>query len=267
MNRWQTVRQMRALLVAATWDDGAPVFPGGSVIVTDRPREKAMRDLRPPFAIIHPGDTTPDPDMDEQPGLLQMDFTVSVAVTNEQDQVGETALIGANRISGSAGRGLLEVEELLQTALLQLGPAAGMEIAFRGAGAVATGEHPTLGYVATGDFKFRSLGTVFRTYQAPSGLVASLAAGTITFGWNASPRFDARRFILRRVAGAAPPVNSAAGTGIVLGGVPDGAGVVAATNAPGSGTWTYGLFLAYDDVGGGTDRAVSGVQAITVVVP
>lgn len=267
MNRWQIVRQVRALLAAATWADGGLVFPVDSIIVTDRPRERAMKDLRPPVAIIHPGDSGIDPEREEQPGLLQIDVTIGVAVANEQDQLGESALLGANRITGSSGRGLLEVEELLQTTLLQLGPAAGMPIVFRGASAVATGEHPTFGYVATGDFRFRAMGTVARTYQPPTGLAASVAGGTVTLTWTASPRFDARRFILRRAAGTTPPADSTSGTGVVLGGSPDGAGVVTVDDAPGSGTWSYALFLAYDDTGSGTDRAISDGENVPAVVP
>ncbi len=263
MNRLQIARQVQHLLRQATWADSGLVFAADSVIVTMGLSDKAMREKRLPLALIRVGTTTPDPDMDEQPGLQAIDVAIALVVSNANDQLGEVALVGANRTEGSAGRGLFEVEEKLVTTLLQLGPASGMPVTFRSAGAAQASLDESLGYLVACDYRFRALGTTARTYQAPSGLAASSGAA---FTWNASPRSDARRFILRRASGSTAPATVADGTGITLGGSPDGAGVTSKTDSPGAGTWSYSLFLAYDDADLGADVAYSDPQKITVTI-
>lgn len=267
MNRLQISRQVQYLLRQATWADGGLVFASDSVLVTMGLSMKAMREKRLPLALIRVGTATPDPDMDEQPGVQGVEITISVVVRHEQDQFGEVALLGANRVAGSDGRGLFEVEEKVQSALLQIGPASGLPIVFRGTGAAQATLDEGLGYIVACDYRFRALGTIARTYQAPSGFSGSSGA-TLALTWNAAVRWDARRFILRRASGSTAPATSASGTGVTLGGSPDGAGVTSKTDSPGSGTWSYSLFAVYDDTDAGADGTVSDAQTLTgLVVP
>lgn len=263
MNRWQIGKQVKALLAAATWADSGLVFPSGSVLVTARARENAMKDLRLPIAIVLPGAGQADEERQEQPGLLSFDLLVSIVVKNEADQVGETTLLGHGRQGGSRGRGLLEVEERVMTTLLQLGPASGLPIELRHQSDPELGETSDFGYIATAQYQFRARGTTFRTYQRPTRLVATGGVGTVSLSWVNPPRFDFRRAILRRAAGATPPASSVAGTGVTLGASPDGAGVTTKVDAPGAGTWSYALFAAYDDTGAGSDVAISDAEVVS----
>lgn len=265
MNRLQIGRQIQYLLRQVVWADSSVVFATDSVLVTMGLSDKAMREKRLPLALVRVGAATPDPDMDEQPGVEAVDLTASLVVHHEGDQLGEVVLIGSNRVSGSDGRGLFEVEELVRAALLQIGPASGLPIVARGAGAAQATLDEGLGYIAACDLRFRALGTVVRTYQKPSGFVRT-GTTTAILAWNASRRWDFRRFILRRAAGSTAPATSASGTGVTLGGTPDGASATGVTDTPGAGTFSYSLFAVYDDTDAGSDVATSAAETITVTV-
>ena len=143
--------------------------------------------------------------------------------------------------------------------------ASGFPIVFRGASQAQPTYIETLGYIAFGDYKFEALGTLSRTYQAPSGFKRT-GTTTAILTWNAATRWDARRFVLRFASGATPPATIVAGTGITLGGTPDGNGVVTVTHSPGAGTYSYSLFAVYDDVNGSSDVAVSAPQTLASLV-
>lgn len=265
MNDLQILRQVQKLLRAAMWADSGLVFASAAVRTTMGLREEVIPDLPLPAALIRPGRCSADPDLGEQPGFERIGVVVSLVVANAQDQFGETLLVGANRTGGSDGRGLLEVKEIVKTTLLQLGPASGMPIAFRSSENPDPAVMQALGYVGYVDIIFEALGTSARTYQAPSGL-ARTGTTTAVLTWTASPRWDFRRFILRRASGSTPPATSTDGTGVTLGGSPDGAAAVGVTDSPGAGTWSYSLFAVYDDADAGSDVAVSAPQTLTVVV-
>ena len=266
MNRNQIVRQVQSLLRAATWADTTVAFAEDSVLVTLGVPEKAAVEKRLPLVLIRPGAENADPDLGEQPGLCRIEVVVTVIVANAQDQFGETSLIGAGRDTGSTGRGLLEVEELVKEALLQKGAETGMNVIFRSSSTQEPIPHASLGYVVVGNYRFEAIGTVDRTYQTPSGFAATGGVGQVALSWNASRRFDARRFILRRASGATAPASATDGTGVTLGGTPDGSGVTSVTDTPlAAGTYSYALFLAYDDVLGDADEEISAAQTVTSV--
>ena len=267
MNRLQFARQIQTLLRAITWADSAVLFAPGCVIATAGMWEESVKERRLPLALIRPGAVQIDPTMSERPDLMRIDFTITLVVATAGDQYGETTMIGANRTGGSKGRGLLEVEELVLAALAQLGPASGMPIVYRGASAAQPTYNEHLGYMLVCDYTYEALGTVSRTYQAPSGLVATGGSGSAALSWNASVRYDKRRFILRRASGSTPPATSSSGTGITLGGTPDGANVTSKTDTGlSAGTYSYSLFAVYDDTNASTDVATSAAQAVTVIV-
>lgn len=276
MNRWQIAKQAQFILRNAVWPGTTdPVFAqaadgtvgAGSVIVTGFPKESAVRTARMPLAFIALGAEVNDPDMGDSPDLVRCDVNVGIVVASETDDMGEAAMVGANRGTGSDGRGLLEVEERVKTELLQVGPGSGLPIIFRDATAADGAPHPQWNYVAMTQLAFQATGTTFRTYQPPSGLAATGGAGQVALSWNASARWDQRRFILRYAAGTTPPATSSSGTGVALSGSPSGAGVTSVTvTGLSAGTYAFALFLAYDDDNSGTDAAVSGSQTVTATV-
>ncbi len=266
MNRYQIARQVQHLLRQATWADAELVFAESSVVITLGTTETVLTEQRLPLALVRPGAASIDPDMRERPDLLRVEFAVGLVVANAQDQYGEAALVGSNRTGGSFGRGLLEVEERVLSALTALGPASGLPIVFRGASVAEPSLVPGLGYVAFCDYRFEALGTTAPTYEAPSGFLAPASGGTVSATWNSPTRWDHRRFILRRASGSTAPATSSSGSGVTLGGTPDGSGVTSVADTPGAGTWSYSLFAVYDDVDASDDEQTSAPQSVVGVV-
>lgn len=266
MNRSQIVRQIQSMLRAATWDDAEVAFAEDSVVVTLGMTEAVATEKRFPLVLIRPGTEAADPDMGEQPGLVRIEIVIDVVVANAQDQFGEVTLVGANRDTGSTGRGLLEVEELIKTTLLQKGLASGVSIILRSSSAAQPQMHSQIGYIAMCSYRFEVLGTTARTYQAPNGFTATGGSGQVSLAWNDSNRWDIRRFILRRASGATAPATSSSGTGVTLGGSPDGADVNSVTDTGlAAGVYSYALFAVYDDTNSDTDVAVSAAATYTSV--
>lgn len=258
MNTDQIARQVKYLLQAAVWADAAQVFASESVMVSLGMAAAVAAEKRLPFALIRPGSETPH---EEQPSQTKIEFTVTVVVSNQGDQYGEAMLIGAHRGAGSVGRGLLEVEARVKSALVQIGAASGVPILFRGAGAAAASQVEGLGYVVWRDYRFAAEGTIVETYQAPSGLVRT-GTTTAILAWNASPRFDFYGFVLRRASGATPPATIADGTGVTLSSIT----ATSKTDTPGAGTYSYSLFAQYDDTSSGAAVATSAPQTLVSVV-
>jgi hypothetical protein len=271
VNRLQIARQVKYLLQQATWPDAAVVFPTPCVLVTMGLWQNVLQANRLPLAIVRPGAVVVDPKMaGESTQLVRIEFAVSILVATSGDQYGETTLVGANRGGGgSKGRGLLEVEEKMMAVLFQLGPASGLPIIFRGASQAQPTYDESLGYVAFGDYRFEATGTTDRTYQPPAGLKRTGSGSSVALSWNQRTRWDFRRFVLRRAAGATPPATTASGTGVTLGGSPDGGGTTpptSVTDTPGAGTYSYSLFQIYDDTDSGTDVAASPPQTLSSLV-
>jgi len=266
VNRLQIARQVQTLLRAVAWADAEVAFAADSVVITLGIAEDVAIEPRLPLVMIRPGNEDSDPGNDEEPGSVGIEFSVVVVVANAQDQHGETALIGSQRTTGSTGRGLLEVEELVKLALLQKGPASGLPIVFRGSTTSEPITHSSLGYIVIGTYRFRAVGTVARTYQRPGGFAATAGAGSVALSWNAATRWDHRRFILRRASGSTAPATSASGTGVTLGGTPDGASATSVTDTLAAGTYSYSLFAAYDDTDSSTDAQISAARSITGLV-
>ncbi len=270
MNRWQVPQQVQYLLRQLVWADAAIVFPENCVLVTLGVWQTISEMNRLPMALVRPGAISVDPKLAaERPDLVSIEFSVSLIVATAGDAYGETTLLGANRRGGSMGRGLLEVEEKVLAAISTLGPAAGLPIVFRGAShAQPVYDEANGRYIAFGDYRFEAGGTLVRTYEKPAGL-ARTGTTTAILTWNQRTRWDFRRFILRRASGSTPPATIVAGTGITLGGSPDGGGTtppITVTDTPGAGTFSYSLFQVFDDTDSGTDVVASSPQTLTVVV-
>lgn len=248
MNVWQVSRQLAFVLRIATWDGGEVVF--GSVAVTVRPHEDAMEQLMFPVALIRPLAADVDPEHDEEMELLQQRFAVRVMVAVAGDALGETAILGANRAvgdTGSAGRGVLEVEEELADAINRLNGIDGIEVLLRARSAVDVDPDDEVGYVAIREYLVEALTTTNRFYHAPTRFTAVGGSGSVTLAWTLPPnRFDRVRVMLRRAAGGTPPATPTSDIEVPLG-TPLPTGFVDTGLAP--GTFSYSLFGVYDDFG------------------
>lgn len=263
MNDWQMLKQVQYLIRAARWADSGVVIPENSVIATARITDDVVAPLQMPVAILQSDGSTTDPERSELPASVGMEFTVYLHVNNQGDQFGEASLMGSNRGTGSKGRGLLEVAEQIRTTLIQLGPQSGLPIVFRSQSAPAPVQHSTLEYLCGIALKFTALGTTFRTYQPPFGLLATGGSGQVALTWSAMPRWDFLRFVLRRASGATPPATVADGTGVTL--ASDDATSVTNSGLS-AGTYSYSLFVLYDEKRDGTTSGTSSPQTYASVV-
>jgi hypothetical protein len=247
MNTWQVTRQIKHLIEQQVWDGGAkPVF--GSVHVSVAPNERYFDKLRFPLAIIRPGSANVDPSHGEEFELIEQQIGVTVIVANANDAIGEATLIGANRSGGSTeskGRGLLEIEEELFDAVARLSAEDGVRIVNRGRSAVAVTIDADIGYIAAREYTFISTVTSNRSYHPASRFrFTDLGGGSASLTWTLPPdRYDRYRVVLRRASGSTPPSTPTSGTDVVLGGPLD----TSVTDAPGAGTYSYSLFVWYDE--------------------
>ena len=257
MNTWQVLKQLRFLLKAATWSDspGNKVF--GQVLISNGPDDKAVGQLRFPFAMISPLDTTAD---DEIPTLERSRIQVKIVARVANDPWGESVLIGGPRSSqgSSQGRGIMELEEELLGAVASLNRTDGVRIRLDYKSATAAQVSDDLGYVGMRSYTLEALLTSARNYEAPSRLTAAdLGAGNVALSWTLPPtRYDSLGLVLRRAAGTAPPATPTDGDGVT---VADDATSVTDTGA--AGTVSYSLWRTYNETGGTTVERYSTAAA------
>jgi hypothetical protein len=240
---WQIVRQIRWLLRARLWaGTGAKVFSPESVIVSAAPKESVVMDRIPPWAIICPAGGESDSD---EPQLFKRTMVVRLG-TLAMDVLGEASLIGANRVDQtySEGRGLLEIEEELMAAIAEVNLNEGVNILWRPSG-LPTGElDGNERYVSWGVYTFDCYCAAQRYYRPPQDLAfTNLTGGQCRLDWRVpAPRYDRYAQVLRRAAGSTPPPTVTDGVGVAVGAI-----VNTLTDNPGAGTWSYSLFMGYDE--------------------
>lgn len=270
MNAWQVVRQLKALLEDAAWNDGnaEPVF--GAVVVTSRKVEEIAGRLRLPAAILRVIDAQADRD---NPELVTQRLEVAMVARVAADPLGETVVIGGARSGGqgsSQGRGLLELEEEVLSAVRALDERHGVRLrALWGGAAAVLDIGGQVGYAATAAVRFEAWTTTARSYPAPTRLAATAnGAGEVALTWELPPdRYDRLEVILRRAAGATAPASVTDGTGVTLA----SALATSVTDDPGAGTFSYAIFAGYDDAlpwrggSGGTSDRYSSSDTATVV--
>lgn len=269
MNTWQVARQLRYLLQQAKWEDGSTsVFAASSVLISAAPTADIFQDRRLPLAVIVPATGQDDPDADaDYPEIVRREFRVTVVTAVQGDVVGEAAMLGANRssVNDSAGRGLLEICEKVRTALLRADDDDGVRLNVFAASAAAGRPGTEMGYVAARELIFTATTTSSRYYRAALSITAvgGEEQVALTFGLPAT-RFDTYQLVLRRASGSTAPSSVTDGTGVTLG-----------SNLPTSftdtslagGTYSYALFMAYDEYGDGTNlRYSSSVVAEGITV-
>lgn len=270
MNLWQLVQQLEWKIRRCTWEDGASVvFASDSVIISEAVPEQWLAEAILPIAQIGCGGAGLDPEHSENPAVRREEVKVTIGHMNENDRLGRAVLIGArsNGANDSAGRGLLEIQEVVDAMIDSMNGEKGVQIGFVGASAAEPARHPTKGLMVMRTLVFGAWVGSQRHYPPATSLRAIGGAGSAALTWKMQTRFDSRRAILRRAVGAVAPAGPALGTGVVLGGAPDGAGVVAVTQlGVAAATYSYALFLAYDETGSGADERFSVAATCTVVV-
>lgn len=264
MNSWQACRQLRSLLRAAVWPDGA-----GEVVFSNRVHVSAVMDdklatIGFPFARVAPGGATTD----EQDARIETaEIVVEVVCRATGDHVGEAALLGSSRGNGqgsSMGRGLLELEEAVKTAVAKLHGTSGVNLRVTSRSAVRAGVVDGVGYVARRELTLEGVLTTDRTYAPATRLLATApGVGVASLTWTIPPtRYDLLSMVLRRAAGSTAPATATSGTSVSLA----TALATSKSDTPGAGTWSYSLFAGYDELGAGSADRYSAAASVTVVV-
>lgn len=273
MNTWQLCGELRSVLRSLLWTGSSnQVFGSEAVVVTVGPEAEAGGAMRFPAAIIRPLDASVDPDHSQQPDLIRQRIGIRLMTAVAGDAIGEVPLLGGfwttAAATSSQGRGLLELEEELYNAVELLSLDDGVEIQFMAAGASQAILLEDVGYIAFRDYDFQAWVTASRDYPPGRELLATvLSTGDVSMTWVNPPtgRYDFRLMRLRRATGSTPPTSSSGMLLVVVS--PETA--VSHTDTPGSGTFSYSLFAAYDDRQDppATDREFSAADTVTVVVP
>ena len=222
-----------------------------SAIVSDWAFDPALlAQLKPPFAFV--GDAGGSED-GEHYELQEARVAMTFFVEHHGDQYGEAVMLGAQRdtTSGtSVRRGILEVAPVLLAAVVGKGREAGvaMRVGGQSDSAPVQARVGTMGLLAK-EFTVAMpiCDTPAGEYPSPKKLAGALAGGTVTLTWTAPPaRWDnpSRYAKVVRKASSAPTTST---DGTVLSTTASSG----YTNAPGAGTWYYGVCSTYDE-GSGT---------------
>jgi hypothetical protein len=254
VNCWQVLRQLKSLLKARQWPGSSNVvFHGGSVLVTSGADLEAIDSCVVPVCLLVPQDGQIDPEFGgEEPNLLQRSIGVTLITDIVGDAaIGENALLGANRTAGntySEGRGLLELEEELFSAIKRLHVDSGVSIQLRAASSPAA-RRVDVGdksfRITASEYVFEALCTAARSYPAGFGISATLLPGGdyYTLAWKGAPaRHDRLRYVLRKATGSTPPASATDGTGVTL-----SSDLATSVTVEITATTSFALFVAYDE--------------------
>jgi hypothetical protein len=249
MNEWQLLMQMRYLLRNALWPGGASAIWGKrGVVISSTDVERLLPVLQPPFAVVRPGAGSHDPEYEEQPAILRYEPSV-VLCAKAPDPYGQAALMGASIAdeTKSAGHGLFQYQEQLFSIMKELSKQSGITMTLQAVSSVASAPIETLGYVALREYAFRAYCGITMLYPgALNYLVTPNGGGQVQHNWDLpADRFDRVKVRITRKAGASAPANPGDGTDIGV--TPLGTSKTEFGVAP--GTYSYGLFAAYDDRG------------------
>lgn len=271
MNTWQLCNEIRNILQDLVWAGASnAVFGSGSVVVTVGPDVEVGTAIRFPAALIRPLNADSDPEHSQIPDLIRQRLGIRLMTAVAGDALGEVPLIGGYwntaADTSSDGRGLLEIEEAVYDGIQLLAADSGVEIQFKAASASQAVILEDLGYVAFRDYEFEAWVTASRDYPPAREFSAIvLTSGDVSLTWvnPAIGRYDFRTVRLRRAVGTVPPTSSS--DTLIL----TNADASFHTDSPGSGTFSYAIFVAYDDRQDppATDRNFSEADTATAVVP
>ena len=274
MNEWQAHRQSIDLLEKLTWPDGPaePVFGVGNALSTLAPADNQWENLILPCVFLVPGGGQQDPGTDGNMNIMGTDMIARVINSIPGDEVGQAAILGSNRkaagVAGqgsSDGRGLLEIQSPFLNTFKQLNNEFGIRTFIKANSRVQGGFDPDLGYVVYRDYLFGAKFTVLEFYHDVRIFNATNpSSGQVDLTWeNAPARFDLRENIVRRTSGSTPPTGPTDGTDVPLAGLLDSS--VSDTGLT-PGTFSYGIFVGYDETISATNERFSDGKTLTIVV-
>lgn len=271
MNPWQQARQIKYLLDAARWTDGAAgrIFPENSVVIVSG-SDPALSDLRYPIAMIVDAGQESDP---QTPELMTCRWRVMLFARAEGQEASMAATVGSPRTGGlgsSEGRGVMEIAEEAVRVLSIETTANGLRAAARvrsGAQGAVIGS----GHVVGKEIEVETWATATRHYDPPLFLAGTGGAGQVALTWvNAparwdqytGPRHDGVRLapVVRYASGATAPTSAVTGsevTGIVAG---DTSKTVTGLSA---GTYSFAIFQPYTESGGASAERWSSQELST----
>lgn len=244
MNPWQMAQQIKFELEKVFWGSTSTDLVFGAqgqnvAVFAGTPTEEQLPTSFP-FCLVGLGTGTHDED---HPELISQQFDLVTAVNVTGDPMGEHAVIGgsARVLTGSAGRGILEIAERVRSAVQNLLGDDGAKIMLS---ATSTGAPTTLGrgqHLALDELTLTALCTSGLHYAAPQVFARS---GT-TWTWegaHCSDRFDFLTYVVRRATGSIP-ASPTAGTDVYT-------GTAATTTHTAVSGDTYVVFAQYNARGG-----------------
>jgi len=216
MNPWQMAQQIKAILIAAVWPEGAgdPVFGLDGVKVTSgEPSNEQVPGVFPAVLVVL-GAAAPDPD---DPDVLKQTVSVLTMASVAGDPMGEFAIIGGSvdNLGKSVGRGLIEIAARVRAELEDLTGADGAGILTTGVDIEAP-QHLDGAHFVTDDHSFEIVCTSALEYAQPEELAEGGSAGSGGWTWaggdlngagHCSGRFDFVQYRLGYVSGEDPAVN------------------------------------------------------------
>jgi hypothetical protein len=272
-NSWQILKQLKYVIQNHNWTGTSNcVFNKNSVIVSANPELHALSTLIVPICIIKPLDLTVDPEFAEERSLIERQIQVTLITCIAGDSAtSENAVLGSNRTSGSLkseGRGLLELEEELFSAIQRLTESTGVKISFISSSGNAVTRIDTgtdIFYVSMSDHRFKLFCGTSRTYEPVRELGATVPSVGLSndLYWNLPPdRYDLFKIIVRKKNGTSAPTSPTDGTGVTLSS--NLATSVSDTIVFGS-TTSYSVFAAYDETHSplSTEERYSAAESIT----
>lgn len=244
MNDWQIAQQLAYLAKQITWDGSTKVFKSEDVVVSFLDQYLVMKVSHVPALIVRVlNKNTTDANKlraDEQ----EMNFALDIVHSVPGDQTGDATLLGRNQTAGVLGKGILEIEEKVQSVLELLTQQNGIEfysVSSSTPEPSPIGDNRNLAYRR---LSFSAWGTRQRTYPRP---IRFRATGSVSLSWTAPPsRYDYTRVEVWRHTseitsyGTGTSIYSSTGT--------------STTNSPGSGTWYYAIFAIYTEPGNSTEQ-------------
>jgi hypothetical protein len=279
MNEWQTVRQIQYLLENRKWGgaSGADlVFARKAVYITQAPEVQVIKDSSMPMATIMVGNATTDAEHSELDSVVRGSVDVAIFQTQLGDNIGEQALVGANRLGGatsSKGRGLLEIQAEVYSAVSDLQTNGGIRVRFNSASKPIPEKTDDDFYTVWRIVRYEATMTEASFYHPVTNFTATDATGgDATLSMKLPPdRYDKLSIIIRRASGSTAPTTVTGGTGVthsITWDADTSLTTVSTTDDPGAGTWSYSVFATYNESepASGTDVEASAIATREGVV-
>jgi hypothetical protein len=275
MNAWQCLKQLKYLLQQRKWTGTSNVvFNANSVIVSANPELHALSHLIVPICIIKPNEAVVDPEFRENQRVVERTCSIILITAIGGDAAtSENAVMGANRTAGalkSEGRGLLELEEEVFETINLLTEQSGVTMLFSASSSLGVKRVDTsdcIWYVSMMDYPFKLFTSTLRGSYPPvrSLAITTLPATQNNLSWTLPyARYDRYSIIVRKASGAVAPATVTDGTGVTLSGLLP---TTATDTITAGSTWSYSVFVSYDETHQPTSEAQRYSAAVSKTQP